>query len=93
MCACFKLTCGYKSSHFVPVFMELVGEKSRHCLHENMHLISTPVQVIWGKQDQVGLHHNHEHHKQDLSNALEMIREDLMCVVVWETSLIQSRVH
>ncbi|XP_017305513.1 monoacylglycerol lipase ABHD6 [Ictalurus punctatus] len=35
------------------VFMELVGEKSRHCLHDNMHLISTPLQVIWGKQDQV----------------------------------------
>ncbi|XP_065096870.1 monoacylglycerol lipase ABHD6 [Paramisgurnus dabryanus] len=34
-------------------FMELVGEKSRHALHENMHLISAPLQVIWGKQDQV----------------------------------------
>lgn len=34
-------------------FMELVGEKSRHSLHENMHLISTPLQVIWGKNDQV----------------------------------------
>lgn len=38
--------------------MELVEEKSRHCLHENMHLISSPLQVIWGKQDQVGLGHN-----------------------------------
>uniref|UniRef100_A0A4W4FRS9 acylglycerol lipase n=1 Tax=Electrophorus electricus TaxID=8005 RepID=A0A4W4FRS9_ELEEL len=35
------------------VFMELVGEKSRHSLHENMHLISAPLQVIWGKQDKV----------------------------------------
>ncbi|TRY66796.1 hypothetical protein DNTS_009585 [Danionella cerebrum] len=34
-------------------FMELVGEKSRHSLHENMHLISAPLQVIWGKNDQV----------------------------------------
>lgn len=34
-------------------FMELVEEKSRHSLHENMHLISTPLQVIWGKNDQV----------------------------------------
>ncbi|KAK7119055.1 hypothetical protein R3I94_021036 [Phoxinus phoxinus] len=34
-------------------FMELVGEKSRHSLHENMHLISTPLQVIWGRNDQV----------------------------------------
>ncbi|KAG9260211.1 monoacylglycerol lipase ABHD6 [Astyanax mexicanus] len=35
------------------VFMELVKEDSRHSLHDNMHLISTPLQVIWGKQDQV----------------------------------------
>nr|XP_015203468.1 PREDICTED: monoacylglycerol lipase ABHD6 isoform X3 [Lepisosteus oculatus] len=35
------------------VFMEIVGEKSRHSLQENMHLIMAPVQVIWGKQDQV----------------------------------------
>ncbi|XP_062842184.1 monoacylglycerol lipase ABHD6 [Trichomycterus rosablanca] len=35
------------------VFLELVKENSRHCLHENMHLISMPLQVIWGKQDQV----------------------------------------
>ncbi|XP_066526636.1 monoacylglycerol lipase ABHD6 [Hoplias malabaricus] len=35
------------------VFMEIVEEKSRHSLHENMHLISAPLQVIWGKQDQV----------------------------------------
>ncbi|XP_035518235.1 monoacylglycerol lipase abhd6-A-like [Morone saxatilis] len=35
------------------VFMEIVGEKSRHSLQENLHLITTPVQVIWGKEDQV----------------------------------------
>uniref|UniRef100_A0A3Q0RPM2 Abhydrolase domain containing 6, acylglycerol lipase n=1 Tax=Amphilophus citrinellus TaxID=61819 RepID=A0A3Q0RPM2_AMPCI len=35
------------------VFMEIVGENSRHSLQENMHLITTPLQVIWGKEDQV----------------------------------------
>ncbi|XP_031587339.1 monoacylglycerol lipase abhd6-A [Oreochromis aureus] len=35
------------------VFMEIVGEKSRHSLQENMHLITVPLQVIWGKEDQV----------------------------------------
>lgn len=35
------------------VFLEIVGEKSRHSLQENMHLITVPLQVIWGKQDQV----------------------------------------
>ncbi|XP_042372739.1 monoacylglycerol lipase abhd6-A-like, partial [Plectropomus leopardus] len=35
------------------VFMEIVGEKSRHSLQENLHLIKSPVQVIWGKEDQV----------------------------------------
>lgn len=35
------------------VFMEIVGEKSRHSLQENLHLITTPVQVIWGNEDQV----------------------------------------
>lgn len=33
--------------------MELVGENSRFALHEYMHLITAPLQVIWGKQDQV----------------------------------------
>ncbi|XP_028261958.1 monoacylglycerol lipase abhd6-A-like [Parambassis ranga] len=40
--------CFYKE-----VFMEIVGEKSRHSLQENLHLITAPLQVIWGKQDQV----------------------------------------
>ncbi|XP_078105366.1 monoacylglycerol lipase abhd6-A-like [Sander vitreus] len=35
------------------VFMEIVGEKSRHSLQENLHLITSPVQVIWGMEDQV----------------------------------------
>lgn len=35
------------------VFMELVGEKSRHSLQEHMHLITSRVQVIWGKEDDV----------------------------------------
>ncbi|XP_040060906.2 monoacylglycerol lipase abhd6-A isoform X1 [Gasterosteus aculeatus] len=35
------------------VFMELVGEKSRHLLQDNLHLITSPVQVVWGTEDQV----------------------------------------
>ncbi|XP_041954251.1 monoacylglycerol lipase ABHD6b [Alosa sapidissima] len=35
------------------VFMELVAESSRLALHEHMHLITSPLQVIWGKQDQI----------------------------------------
>lgn len=35
------------------VFMEIVGEKSRQALQEHMHLITPPLQVIWGKEDQV----------------------------------------
>lgn len=31
-------------------------ENSKYALHEHMHLITTPVQVIWGKQDQVSVH-------------------------------------
>lgn len=37
------------------VFMEIVGEKSRHTLQEHMHLITSPLQVIWGKEDQVSI--------------------------------------
>lgn len=43
------------------VFMEIVGEKSRHSLQENMHLITVPLQVIWGKEDQV----NSQPHSSD----------------------------
>ncbi|XP_027026464.1 monoacylglycerol lipase ABHD6b [Tachysurus fulvidraco] len=35
------------------VFKEIMKEKNKYALHEHMHLITTPVQVIWGKQDQV----------------------------------------
>ncbi|KAM4588039.1 monoacylglycerol lipase abhd6-A-like isoform 1-T1 [Odontesthes bonariensis] len=35
------------------VFMEIVGEKSRHSLQEHLHLITAPLQVVWGKEDQV----------------------------------------
>ncbi|XP_013870784.1 monoacylglycerol lipase abhd6-A [Austrofundulus limnaeus] len=35
------------------VFVQIVGEKSRHSLQEHLHLITSPLQVIWGKQDQV----------------------------------------
>lgn len=35
------------------VFLEIVGEKSRHSLQEHLHLITAPLQVIWGKEDQV----------------------------------------
>ncbi|KAI5095771.1 monoacylglycerol lipase ABHD6, partial [Silurus meridionalis] len=35
------------------VFMEIMKEKSKYALNEHMHLITTPLQIIWGKQDQV----------------------------------------
>lgn len=44
----------YDTSVFpVTVFMEIVEEKSRYALQEHLHLITAPLQVIWGKQDQV----------------------------------------
>lgn len=33
--------------------MEIVGEPSRYALQEHLHLITAPLQVIWGKKDQV----------------------------------------
>lgn len=39
------------------VFMEILGEKSRHSLQESLHLITAPTQVIWGKEDQVSVNH------------------------------------
>lgn len=33
--------------------MEIVEEKSRYALQEHLHMITAPLQVIWGKQDQV----------------------------------------
>lgn len=35
------------------LFLELVGEKSRHVLQERMSKITAPTQIIWGNQDQV----------------------------------------
>jgi len=35
------------------VFLEIVSEKSRYSLHQNMDKIKVPTQIIWGKQDQV----------------------------------------
>ncbi|XP_040215147.1 monoacylglycerol lipase ABHD6 [Rana temporaria] len=35
------------------LFLDLVAEKSRHILHENMNKITAPTQIIWGRQDQV----------------------------------------
>uniref|UniRef100_A0A3B4F636 acylglycerol lipase n=2 Tax=Haplochromini TaxID=319058 RepID=A0A3B4F636_9CICH len=41
------------NTFYQEVFMEIVGEKSRYALQDHLHLITTPLQVIWGKQDQV----------------------------------------
>lgn len=38
---------------FSEVFLEIVSEKSRYSLHQNMDKIKVPTQIIWGKQDQV----------------------------------------
>ncbi|MEQ2162401.1 hypothetical protein GOODEAATRI_019376 [Goodea atripinnis] len=35
------------------LMVHLIGEKSRHSLQEHLHLITAPLQVIWGKHDQV----------------------------------------
>ncbi|XP_049633684.1 monoacylglycerol lipase ABHD6 [Suncus etruscus] len=35
------------------LFLEIVSEKSRYSLQENMNKINVPTQIIWGKQDQV----------------------------------------
>lgn len=44
-------------THFIflpyKVFLEIVSEKSRYSLHQNMDKIKVPTQIIWGKQDQV----------------------------------------
>lgn len=33
--------------------MEIMSENSKYALHEHIQQITTPLQVIWGKQDQV----------------------------------------
>ncbi|XP_023620755.1 monoacylglycerol lipase ABHD6 isoform X1 [Myotis lucifugus] len=35
------------------LFLEIINEKSRYSLHQNMDKIKAPTQIIWGKQDQV----------------------------------------
>ncbi|KAM4721472.1 monoacylglycerol lipase ABHD6 [Rhinophrynus dorsalis] len=35
------------------LFLDIVEERSRHSLHDNMTKITAPTQIIWGKQDQV----------------------------------------
>ncbi|XP_024915328.1 monoacylglycerol lipase ABHD6b [Cynoglossus semilaevis] len=41
------------NTFYQDVFMEIIGEKSRFALQDHLHLITAPLQVIWGKQDQV----------------------------------------
>ncbi|XP_068184967.1 monoacylglycerol lipase ABHD6b isoform X1 [Antennarius striatus] len=41
------------NTFYQEVFMEIVSEKSRYALQQHLHLITAPLQVIWGKQDQV----------------------------------------
>ncbi|TNN48759.1 Monoacylglycerol lipase ABHD6 [Liparis tanakae] len=41
------------NTFYEEVFMEIVGEASRYALQEHLHLIKAPLQVIWGKRDQV----------------------------------------
>ncbi|KAI9530553.1 Alpha beta hydrolase [Dissostichus eleginoides] len=41
------------NTFYEEVFMEIVGEPSRYALQEHLHLITAPLQVIWGKKDQV----------------------------------------
>ena len=41
------------NSFYRKLFLEIVNEKSRYSLHENMDKIKVPTQIIWGKQDQV----------------------------------------
>lgn len=35
------------------LFMEIMGENSKYALHDHIQQITTPLQIIWGKQDQV----------------------------------------
>ncbi|XP_060925497.1 monoacylglycerol lipase abhd6-B-like [Limanda limanda] len=41
------------NSFFKEVLKEISGETSRYSLQENMHRITAPLQVIWGKEDQL----------------------------------------
>ncbi|XP_054585531.1 monoacylglycerol lipase ABHD6 isoform X1 [Eptesicus fuscus] len=41
------------NSFYRKLFLEIINEKSRYSLHQNMDKIKVPTQIIWGKQDQV----------------------------------------
>ncbi|XP_035009157.1 monoacylglycerol lipase abhd6-A [Hippoglossus stenolepis] len=41
------------NSFYKEVLREICGETSRYSLQENMHRITAPLQVIWGKEDQL----------------------------------------
>uniref|UniRef100_A0A672HX53 Abhydrolase domain containing 6b n=1 Tax=Salarias fasciatus TaxID=181472 RepID=A0A672HX53_SALFA len=41
------------NTFYQEVFLEIIGEKSRYALQEHLQQIKAPLQVIWGKQDQV----------------------------------------
>ncbi|CAB1422066.1 unnamed protein product [Pleuronectes platessa] len=41
------------NSFFKEVLTEICGETSRYSLQENMHRITAPLQVIWGKEDRL----------------------------------------
>ncbi|XP_065142761.1 monoacylglycerol lipase ABHD6b [Paramisgurnus dabryanus] len=38
---------------YYEVFMAIMGENSRFALHEHIQQITAPLQIIWGKQDQI----------------------------------------
>lgn len=48
-----SLACTHFVFLFWKVFLKLLREESRYCLHRHMDKIKVPTQVIWGKQDQV----------------------------------------
>lgn len=41
------------NSFYKEVFREIIHEGSRYSLQENLNLIKTPLQVIWGKEDKL----------------------------------------
>lgn len=55
----FFLLCCSKLLLFVcrSVFIGMINKESVFLLHNSLHLITAPVQVIWGKEDQVTINH------------------------------------
>lgn len=41
------------NSFYRHLFESISAEESRHSLQENLHLLTVPVQVVWGQEDQV----------------------------------------